>query len=269
MRAKVSENEVIQSHYNVLGTNVSITNLRKSVALIEEWSIAREARTVCFRDVHGIVKALDDPELASAHRGASLVAPDGMPIVWIGRLKGHVLGRTYGPDVMAAVMARSVEVGLSHYLYGGKEGVAEKLKTNMTALYGSINFAGVETPPFHDLDAGELLELANRIKASGATTLWIGISSPRQEKLMARLTQHLNLPILAVGAAFDFHSDTVRQAPRWLRNIGFEWAFRLASEPKRLASRYLTSIPKFLYLILKSEFRNCFAESANPNFKKK
>jgi N-acetylglucosaminyldiphosphoundecaprenol N-acetyl-beta-D-mannosaminyltransferase len=244
--------------FDVLGTPISVTDLNTTVKQIVQWSNGREPRSVCFRDVHGIVKALDDPELALAHQSASIIAPDGMPIVWIGKAKGHKIGRTYGPDVMDAIMQQSAASGLSHYLYGGKEGVAAKLKDEMVGLHGSINFAGIETPPFHDLGEPELMGLVSRVKASGANILWIGISSPRQEKLMAKLSPFLSMPILAVGAAFDFHSGTVRQAPRWIRNSGLEWAFRIAAEPNRLAERYLRVVPRFLLLLLLSELRAMF-----------
>lgn len=239
--------------FDVLGTPISVVSLAMTADLVEQWGASGQSKTVCFRDVHGIVRAMDDPALAAAHKSASIVAPDGMPLVWIGQSRGLDVSRTYGPDLMDLVMSKSLKSGLRHYVYGGKEGVATLLTATFQQRYGPINFVGIETPPFHDLTDTELIGLASRVKASQATTLWIGISSPRQELLMQRLSEYLPVTILAVGAAFDFHSGVVRQAPVWVRNIGFEWAFRIASEPNRLLKRYVDVIPRFLFHFIRAE----------------
>lgn len=235
---------------NILGVHVSAINLSQALETIDEWITHRERHYICVRDVHGVMKCQKDEELRSIHDRAGLVTPDGMPLVWLNRLHGqrHV-GRVYGPDLMRAVFAISVGKGYRHFLYGGNEGVAETLAEKLKQRFPGVQIMGTFCPPFRDLTAQEDSKMIRTINQAQADIVWVGLSTPKQEHWMAKHTGLLNAPVLiGVGAAFDFLSDNKKQAPKWMQRSGLEWLFRLFSEPQRLWKRYLTTIPKFIFL---------------------
>jgi N-acetylglucosaminyldiphosphoundecaprenol N-acetyl-beta-D-mannosaminyltransferase len=236
----------------VLGVGVHALDLPSAVEILTAAASRPGASYVCVTGVHGIMESLSDPEFKRALDGALLVTPDGMPTVWVGRAQGHRgIERVYGPDLMLALCEHSLATNQSHFLFGAGEGVAPLLAERLTARFPGLRVAGVETPPFRSLTDAELQSLADRISSSGADFVWIGLSTPKQERLMARLAPLLDRGVLlGVGAAFDMHAGLVRQAPRWVQRSGLEWAFRIVQEPRRLAGRYLRNNPRFLVQIL-------------------
>ncbi|MDH4386881.1 MAG: WecB/TagA/CpsF family glycosyltransferase [Caulobacter sp.] len=235
--------------FDVLGVPVSVTTLDRASAAIHAWADDGRGRFVCIRDVHGIVQAVDDPRLAALHREAAMVTPDGMPLVWIGQRAGLPVERTCGPELMDRVMAQSPASGLRHYFFGGRPGIAERLKSSFERRYPGVAVVGVETPPFRELADDELSDLAARIACSAADVVWIGLPTPRQEFLMQRLAPRTGVTLIGVGAAFDFHTGAVRRAPPWMQKSGLEFLFRLASDPRRLWRRYLIKAPRFVWMI--------------------
>lgn len=203
---------------------------------------------VCITGVHGVMEAQADEGFRRILNRSLLCTPDGMPMVWLGRLAGHAgMGRVYGPDLMELLCAEGRGENWRHYFYGGAEGVAEQLRERLTARFPGLCVCGTFTPPFRDLNPAELDELASDIDQSRPDILWIGLSTPKQERFMAAHLSRLNVSLMiGVGAAFDFHSGRVRQAPRWIQRSGFEWLFRLGQEPRRLWRRYLRNNPRFL-----------------------
>ncbi len=234
--------------YDVLGVPMSVTSLESAAELIELWAGDEVGRFVCVRDVASLMTIISDPDLAPIHHDASMITPDGMPLVLLGRLRGLPVTRTCGPDLFDLVMRRSQTSGLRHYFYGGKEGVAERLAEVFRHKYPGIQIVGWECPPFRPPTPEEDRATAQRIVESGADVVWVGISSPKQEVWMHRLRQHLPQTLVGVGAAFDFHAGLVQRAPIWMQRSGLEWAHRLASEPQRLWRRYLLLAPRFLLL---------------------
>jgi N-acetylglucosaminyldiphosphoundecaprenol N-acetyl-beta-D-mannosaminyltransferase len=170
-------------------------------------------------------------------------------MVWMGKLQGHKhMDRVYGPDLMVRLCERSRCAGYRHFLYGGGPGVALELKGCLEARFPGINIVGAYTPPFRPLTPEEESELAGIIAACKPDILWVGLSTPKQERFMAQYLDKLDATIFAgVGAAFDFHAGRVRQAPRWMQRSGLEWLFRLCCEPRRLWKRYLKNNPLFLF----------------------
>jgi N-acetylglucosaminyldiphosphoundecaprenol N-acetyl-beta-D-mannosaminyltransferase len=236
--------------YHVLGVPIAVTNLEHASRIIEGWSEDDIGRFVCMRDVASLMTIIDDPALSEIHKQAAMITPDGLPITLLGRLRGIPVERTCGPDLIDTLCERSVESGLSHYFYGGKEGVAKKLAENFELKYPGIKIAGYECPPFRSIDQQSDPEAVQRIKASGADIVWIGISSPKQDVWMLQHHEHLSQTLIGVGAAFDFHAGEVKRAPKWIQKAMLEWLYRFAREPGRLWRRYLILAPRFVWKVV-------------------
>jgi N-acetylglucosaminyldiphosphoundecaprenol N-acetyl-beta-D-mannosaminyltransferase len=233
---------------NVLGVGISAINLESAVALVGQ-ALDQQARGyVCVTGVHGVTEARQDPGFRAILNGAFLNTPDGMPMVWMGKLRGFShMGRVYGPDLMLAVCDAGRARGVTHFLYGGGPGVAQELKLRLERRMPGLRIVGALTPPFRPLTSGEEDDLANRVKTLRPDLFWVGLSTPKQEKFMAQYWQRLEATLFfGVGAAFDFHAGRLRQAPGWMQRSGLEWLFRLGCEPRRLGRRYLKNNPLFL-----------------------
>jgi N-acetylglucosaminyldiphosphoundecaprenol N-acetyl-beta-D-mannosaminyltransferase len=237
---------------NVLGVGVDPLNLPEAVARIETWIAERRPGYVTVSGVHGVMESVRDDAVRAAHARAALVVPDGMPLVWLLRLAGHrQADRVYGPDLMLALLARSQAGGYRHYLYGSTTATLQRLEAVLAQRCPGAVIVGRHAPPFRPAGAAEEDAVIAAINGSGADILWVGLSTPKQELWMANHRARLTVPVvIGVGAAFDFHSGGLRQAPRLLQRAGLEWAFRLAMEPRRLAGRYLRNNPAFLWLLL-------------------
>jgi len=236
---------------NILGVQVCSVNLDRAVCLIEDW-IRLEARTyVCVTGVHGVMECQRDPELRLIHNNAGLVTPDGMPVVRIGQLKGfRDMDRVYGPDLMLEVFRRSASAGYRHFLYGTTDETLARLRSQLNRLFPGIQIVDVFAPPFRALSDAEAEQIVERINFSKADIVWVGLSTPKQERWMAGMRARLSPAVLVgVGAAFDFHAGNVRRAPRWMQRGCLEWLFRLCVEPRRLWRRYAVNNPRFLWLI--------------------
>jgi N-acetylglucosaminyldiphosphoundecaprenol N-acetyl-beta-D-mannosaminyltransferase len=236
---------------NVLGIGISVLNLK--TVLDEIAAAIREKRKgyICVRDAHGVMLAQKDAAFRRILNEAFLCTPDGMPMVWMGKLRGHrEMSRVYGPDLMLEVCAWSEKNPCRHFFFGGVEGVADLLVKKLKEKFPKLEVAGTYTPPFRPLNATEEKELQEMIRAVKPDIMWIGLSTPKQEKFMAEFLPKLNVTLMiGVGAAFDFHAGRVRQAPRWMQRSGLEWFFRMVSEPRRLGKRYLKNTPLFAWKI--------------------
>jgi len=233
---------------NVLGVGVSAINLDLAVAAIAQALEEGTRGYVCVTGVHGVTEARHDPAFRAILNHSFLNTPDGMPMVWMGRLQGfRQMGRVYGPDLMLRVCEYTCSRGLTHFLYGGAPGVAQELKVRLEAQFPGLKIVGACSPPFRPLTSAEAEDLARQVKALRPDIFWVGLSTPKQEKFMAQYWQRLEATLFfGVGAAFDFHAGRLRQAPRWMRRNGLEWLFRLGCEPRRLWKRYLKNNPLFL-----------------------
>ncbi|MDB6113344.1 MAG: tagA [Lacunisphaera sp.] len=234
--------------YNVLGTGVSALSLDQARDLVLAARGQKQVGYICHATAYGVSAAHSDPAFRAALNQSLLTNPDGMPLVWLGRGHGHAgLTRVYGPDLLNAVCDAGRTTGLTHYFYGGMPGVAETLRDRMTARFPGLQVVGIFTPPFRPLTAPEFAALQQDITAKQPDIIWVGLSSPTQEKFMSAHWRQLDCGLLiGVGAAFDFHSGRVAQAPRWMQRSGFEWLFRLGTDPRRLWKRYLIHNPLFL-----------------------
>jgi N-acetylglucosaminyldiphosphoundecaprenol N-acetyl-beta-D-mannosaminyltransferase len=238
----------------VLGVEVSRTSYAEMVALCGEWVRERRARRdgrsryVCVASVHGVMEAEEDANVARILNEADAVTPDGMPLVWALRSFGaKEQQRVYGPTLMLELCRAAAERGDRIFLYGGRPETLPALIEKLRAKFPGIVIAGAYSPPFRALTADEELEVQQRIRESDPDLLFVGISTPKQERWMhAHRETAAGAVLLGVGAAFDFHAGRTRQAPAWMQKRGLEWLFRLLMEPARLWRRYLLVTPKFL-----------------------
>jgi N-acetylglucosaminyldiphosphoundecaprenol N-acetyl-beta-D-mannosaminyltransferase len=234
---------------NVLGIGISVLDQDRAREFLFEAARADRRGYVTVTGVHGVSEAQRDPTLRDIFNRALLATPDGMPMVWMGKLQGHhSIRRVYGPDLMLNLCQHSVANGFSHFLYGGVPGVAEELRRQLETRFPGLKIVGTYTPPFRPLDPVERDDLQQRVRESRPDFFWVGLSTPKQEHFMA---QHMSiLPevkiFIGVGAAFDLLTKRVRQAPRWMQRAGLEWFFRLTQEPRRLAKRYFVNNPLFI-----------------------
>ncbi|UHG90338.1 WecB/TagA/CpsF family glycosyltransferase [Spirosoma oryzicola] len=219
-------------------------------------ALPRSNYCVSATGAHGLVTAFKEPDFKAVLDSFYWNLPDGMPGVWVGKLKGaQQMTRCYGPDVFRYVFANSANKPVKHFLCGGKEGVADELKAAVAKKFGNSQVVGTFCPPFREMSDDEFKALAETINSSGANIVWIGLSTPKQERFARRLAQWTKVNfIVTVGAAFDFHTDRVAQAPSWMQRLSLEWLFRLMAEPKRLYKRYLEIVPLFILLNIKEVF---------------
>jgi N-acetylglucosaminyldiphosphoundecaprenol N-acetyl-beta-D-mannosaminyltransferase len=242
--------------FRVLGVRVDAVQIPGAIATMEEWIRARAGtHFVAVTGMHGVVEARHQQTFKAILGKADLVVPDGMPLVWMGRWHGFTMPRrVYGPELMETFF-KTTGNRYSHFFYGGAEGVADQLACKMWGRYG-IRIAGTYSPPFRKLTAQEEWEVVGRIQSTSPDVLWVGLSTPKQEKWMWAFHDRLDVPVLVgVGAAFDFHTGRVKQAPVWMREHGLEWFFRLISEPRRLWRRYLIYGPQFIWNVNLEIFR--------------
>jgi N-acetylglucosaminyldiphosphoundecaprenol N-acetyl-beta-D-mannosaminyltransferase len=248
----------VDASYRALGVRVDAVQIPDVVVRMEEWIARRDGcHFIAVTGMHGVMEAQHDPGFKAVLNAADLVVPDGMPLVWLSRVHGHALRRrVYGPELMLAFCEQTSANAYRHFFYGGKPGVAEKLAKMLARHFPGICVAGTYSPPFRPLTAEEDEEVVALINAAAADVVWVGLSTPKQERWMSEHRNCLRAPVLVgVGAAFDIHSGVVRQAPRWMRENGLEWLFRLLQEPRRLWWRYLGYGSEFVFSVLLDSLR--------------
>jgi N-acetylglucosaminyldiphosphoundecaprenol N-acetyl-beta-D-mannosaminyltransferase len=250
----------------ILGVNVSAVDYECVVASIISAAERRESLAVSALAVHGVMTGFNDPVHRRRLNGLDILAPDGQPVRWALRwLHGVRLpDRVYGPDLTLHTARAFASRGWGVYLYGSTSAVLERFEANLRAAFPGLVISGVEPSRFRRLDEAERANVIERINASGARAVFVGLGCPRQEVWAFEHRSHLRMPILAVGAAFDFHAGTLPQAPAWLQRSGLEWLFRLVQEPRRLWRRYLFLNPQYLWNI-GLQFAGRIPESPPPD----
>lgn len=243
--------EVIRAwpSYKVLGVRVDAVQIPDLIVRMEQWIAERKGcHFISVTGMHGVMEAQHDSLFKKILNEADLVVPDGMPLVWLGRWQGRALKRrVYGPELMET-FCRETGAKYKHFLYGGVPGVPERLAEILKQRYG-LRVVGMLSPPFRPLTLEEDAELMALINEAKPDVLWVGLSTPKQERWMYEHRDRLRVPvILGVGAAFDILSSRKRDAPAWMREHGLQWLFRLLSEPRRLWRRYLIYGSKFVFM---------------------
>jgi len=233
--------------FPVLDVNVDALDVAGAVAWCAHHIAQREPTYVCVANVHLVMEAHRNAVFRDVVARAGLTSADGMPLVWIGRRRYPAMTRVYGPDLTLALCAEAARVGWRVYFHGGASGVAAALAEEMRRRHPGLVVAGADSPPFRPLTGEEDAALVEAINGSEADLVFVGLGCPKQETWMADHRGRLAAPVLlGVGAAFDFHTGRVRQAPRWMMAAGLEWLFRWSQEPRRLARRYLVYNSYFL-----------------------
>jgi len=236
---------------SVLGIPVEPLDMESAVARVNEELQSGRNGYICLIGVHGIMEAQRDPHLAQIYAHATMMVPDGTPTVWVGRWQGfHEMQRVAGPDLMLEVFKRKEFAHCTHFLYGGKEGVAEELREKLTRRFPWVRIAGTYTPPYRELTLPEEQSLASRIHELKPDIIWVGVSTPKQERFMMRFLPLLDGTLMfGVGAAFDFHTGRIKDSPQWVKHAGLQWLHRLIQEPRRLFWRYFRNNSAFLWHI--------------------
>jgi N-acetylglucosaminyldiphosphoundecaprenol N-acetyl-beta-D-mannosaminyltransferase len=238
------------SRVRVVGAAVDAVQIPEVIEQMEGWIAGCSGcHSMAFTGMHGISEAQDDPAFKEILNSTDLVVADGMPLVWLGRWHGHAMRRrVYGPELMATFCRQTGDI-YRHFLYGGAPGVADRLADILSKKYGA-RIVGTYCPPFRPLTDEEERGLHVTLQAAAPQIVWVGLSTPKQERWMFEHRPLLNVPVLAgVGAAFDFLAGTAKQAPPWVQENGLEWLFRLTHEPRRLWRRYLVNGSKFAWKV--------------------
>lgn len=241
----------------ILGVSVSVVDMQSATHQIGLWADARETHYVCAADVNSIMQAQRNIAHLQALQDADMVLPDGTPLVWVARARGQrLMRRVSGPDIMLQLCEDGVNKGWRHYFYGGADGVADELARGFQRRFPGFLVAGTHAPPFRVLSPKEQADDLDRINASRAHIVWVGLGCPKQEIWMREHASRLKgAVVIGVGAAFDFHGGRIPRAPLWMRRNGLEWLHRLGCEPARLWRRYLVLGPEFLARATVETFR--------------
>jgi N-acetylglucosaminyldiphosphoundecaprenol N-acetyl-beta-D-mannosaminyltransferase len=252
----------------LLGVGVSAINMQSTIDTIHGWIDRGQREYVCVTCVHGIMESFRSKELRDVHNRAGMVAPDGMPLVWLLWLTGHSKSdRVCGPELMPSVLQASIGRGDRHFFYGGTPASLKALAEQIRQFAPGARIVGSYSPPFRPLADAEDEEIVQMINESKADIVWCGLGMPKQELWMARHRDRLDAAVLiGVGAAFDVHAGVTTRAPAFLRRSGCEWVYRLLKEPKRLWRRYLGNNPLFLFLLVLQASRLLrFADETGPS----
>lgn len=224
-------------------------DLEQAVGRLVHLAMIGRSYTVHLCNAYTLSITSRDLDFARTIDDGNLNLTDGMPLAWLGRRVGFDVDpnrRPRGSELFAGTVVAGQDVGLRHYLYGATPGVVEALAVRLRKLAPDAEIVGIESPPFRPLEPSEKLELIARINTSGAQIVWVGLGTPKQDVFIEEFRDDVNATLVAVGAAFDFIAGIKTEAPRWIRRSGFEWAYRLAREPRRLWKRYLIGNTRFI-----------------------
>lgn len=246
-----------ETRCSIIRSTVSRTSYDGASDVIVKWALQRESRYVCVANVHMVMEAYDTKSFQDVVNNADLTTPDGMPLVWSMRLLGaHEQQRVYGPTLTLHICEKAAQSAVPIALYGGTEESLSNFEEFLKHTFPDISIVCSIAPPFRSLDTHEDDEYTRKICESSAGIVFVGIGCPKQEKWMAAHKGRIPAVMIGVGAAFDFHSGKVKQAPEFLQRCGLEWFFRFCMEPKRLWKRYLKHNPRFVILMLLQIVRN-------------
>lgn len=244
---------------NILGVNITAEPLTKVLAAIQDsLEGKREGGYVCATSVHGVIESQSDPGLLEILNHAFINLPDGLPLAKVGCWLGATqIEQIKGITLFPLVCEMTAQMNVKHFFYGGQHGVAEKLAQVQRKKFPNLKVAGTYCPPFRFLTSKEKEQIILMINESGADIIWIGLSTPKQEKWIGEFHTKLHAKLIfSVGAVFDFYTGRISFAPPWVHRLGLEWLYRLISEPGRLWKRYLKIVPMFIIFVTLQIFKS-------------
>lgn len=241
---------------NLLGLQIDATTYDDVVERVLDAAREQRGLSVSATAVHGVMEGVHDARHAARLNAFDVLTPDGQPVRWaLNWLHGAKLrDRVYGPELMLRVCAAAARDGLPIHLYGSTPEVLAPLTERLTSRFPGLEVAGSAPSAFGTLDAAARAEVAEQIRASGARIVFVGLGCPRQEIFTWAMRDQIGLPLLAVGAAFDFHAGLATEAPAWMQRHGLQWLHRLAGDPRRLWRRYLLLNPEYAWRVLRQRF---------------
>ncbi|HZP61784.1 MAG TPA: WecB/TagA/CpsF family glycosyltransferase [Terriglobales bacterium] len=236
---------------NVLGVLVDVIDYEGAIDYVMARARQRRPAAISALAVHGVMTGVLDKEHQHRLNNLDVVLPDGQPVRWALNLlyKAPLNDRCYGPNLTLYLCERAAKEGLPVFFYGGTASILASMRSNLLKKFPELIIAGMEPSKFRRLTPGEKTEVAERINASGAAMVFVGLGCPRQEVFVYEMRHLLSIPALAVGAAFPFIAGEVKQAPRWIQDAGMEWFFRMCMEPRRLWRRYVYLNPAYVTLL--------------------
>lgn len=239
---------------NILGVNIAAIDMAWLMDFTEKNISKLSGDYMCVSNVHTTVTAHNDKAYCQVQNGGIMAIPDGTPLSIVGKKRGFSkMDRTTGPDYMMEVLKWSGGKGYSHYFYGSTEETLEKLRSRLEKEFPGVKIAGTYSPPFRPLTTEEKLEVAEKINASNADFIWVGLGAPKQELWMAEYQGKVKGFMVGVGAAFDYFAGNIQRAPMWMQKMSLEWLYRLMQDPKRLFKRYLQTNAAFIWYVLKEK----------------
>jgi N-acetylglucosaminyldiphosphoundecaprenol N-acetyl-beta-D-mannosaminyltransferase len=237
---------------DIFGTHVNLLDMDKTKRFVYENLDMLRGEYICVSNVHTTVMAYDDISYRNVQNEAALRLPDGGPLSWLCRRRGHSQAqRVTGPDFMKEVFQESTEHRLRMYFYGGKPDVLEELREKLAASYPDMVIAGMYSPPFRKLTEEEDCRVIEMINAAKPDIVWVGLGAPKQENWMHEHKGKITGLMIGVGAGFDYFAGRIRRAPMWMQKMNLEWLYRFLQDPRRLFKRYLVTNTKFIYLVVK------------------
>lgn len=241
------------TYQDLFGIRYCVTDYAKATERILQKAKTGQRLGVSALAVHGLIESYDDPNLKEKVNAIDMVVPDGQPIRWALNYFFHVglKDRVYGPTLSQHVLAAAAAEGVPVFFYGSTSKTLELLAVELPRRFNGIQIAGFQADRFRDATPEEKQRDIDTIKRSGARIVFVGRGCPRQERWVAEHADHLSMPLLAVGAAFDFLAGNFSQAPGWMQRNGLEWLYRFMLEPRRLWRRYLYTNSKFMYLCMR------------------
>jgi len=247
------------SKQETLGLQLTHLSLTQSVDTLIQMAQRRQKGYVCFANAHMTVEANRDARFAAIVNQASLVLPDGVPLVWAMRVLHYQRQeRVAGMDIFPKLLQKAEATQLAVYFYGSTEKVLSAIQNRAKREYPNLIIAGSHSPPFSTQDQETQAANLQEINASGAQLVFVALGCPKQEKWMAQHSTHLHAMLLGVGGAFPVFAQQQQRAPQWMRTIGMEWFFRFLLEPHRLWKRYLVTNSWFLILFVKAFIQKVF-----------
>lgn len=235
--------------YELLRVKILPVDIDEAIKWIISHIHKRKGDYFCFVNVHLVMEAEKNVDIRKILNESTGCFPDGMGVSWALKLhKNNFKDRVRGTDLMLRLCAYASENNLSIFLYGNTQEVLNVLKEKLNKLFPGIKIVGAISPPFRELTAEEDESIINQINKINPDIIFISLGAPKQERWMAQHKGKINAIQLGVGAAFDFITGNVKEAPLWMQKAGLEWLYRLPQQPRKTTYRMLLA-PEFVFKV--------------------